>query len=145
MPEFRFLAQAYMCEITGLIIFCYRFFYSLLKPAAHQKYCKRCKFVASVGSPPDPAPGALPPGPPLRETPVVGSRYCAHHGPHTFWHLPAPMTAGKIQKTLTIVKIYSLWPLFWFETKVSGRWSLASSTGKQSWSRSQISATSGAK
>ena len=52
----------------GLIIFSYRFFYSLLfKPATHQKYCKRCKFVASVGRPkgsPDPPPGALPPGPP---------------------------------------------------------------------------------
>ena len=36
--------------ITGLIIFSYRFFYGLLfKPATHQKYCKRCKFLASVG------------------------------------------------------------------------------------------------
>jgi len=37
--------------ITGLIIFSYRFFYILFKPAIHQKYCKRCKFVASVGRP----------------------------------------------------------------------------------------------
>jgi len=45
---------------------------------------------------PNPPPGALPLDSRwgLRpQTPVIGSRYRARHGPHTFWQLPAPMTA----------------------------------------------------
>jgi len=78
----------------------------LFKPAIYRKYCKRCKFVASVGRPKARKPSALGGLRPLtphrglcpldprwglrRQTPVIGSRYRARHVPlqTKFLHLP---------------------------------------------------------
>ena len=97
--------------ITGLIIFFYRFFYSLLfKPATHRNTAKGAKLLhpldvqnakkalASGGLAPWPPTGGSAPGPPLRlrpQTPVIGS--CARatalamaHNPN-LQHLPTPL------------------------------------------------------
>ena len=88
--------------ITGLIIFSYRISIACCLNLLHTKNTEKdANFLHALDvqkakkrlqlqgeAPLTPHRGLCPLD---SRTAVIGSRYRARHGPHTFWHLPAPM------------------------------------------------------
>ena len=69
----------------------------------HPLDVQRAKKTSASGgrSPPEPSPGGSAPCTPAGappQTSVIGSRCRARHGPHTFWHLSAPMVSDELHE-----------------------------------------------